>query len=278
MIGNVSLGGFPLTSGQVFLQSFNNGSFPATVYSRSKRGGFSGSKLVTPTFSSYQFVLTFEIIGLTFADLNTQRFNFFQILGLVHSLGVQTMVITKSDGSLVQIDIKAIQVTGDYSVENALSCMVQVTLEAEYPLLQSTTQTIQSVQIYNGGGFAIPFGIPLDMSADKSTVLEITNNGNYEAYPVFTFIGKLTNPSIANNTSGKTLSLTQTLADDTLSVIVDTYLRTVLLEPSGNVGRQYVTGDFWTVPVGVSNVTLGNANTTDGGQCVITFRDTFLNI
>lgn len=278
MIIGLTLGGVSLISQQWNLQAFKNGSFPATVYTRSKRGGKNGSKLITPTFSSYQFVIDFQIVGTSFADLALQRDIFLGILGTVHSAGIQRLIITRSDGGQRYIDVKAIEVTGDLTTDDGTSSFIEVTLEAEYPFLQNITQTSQDVTIFNGGGWALPVGIPFDMSANHSTLISINNLGNYPAYPVFTFIGALTNPSITNNTTGKTLSLAQTLADSTASVIIDSYLGTVLLEPSGNNGRQYVSGDFWTVPVGSSTVTLGNANTTDGGKCVITFKDTFLNV
>src|SRR5437588_12930768 len=102
MITTLSLGGKSLMSNQIFLQSFNNWSFPATVYARSKRGGFQGTKIPTPTFASYQFVATFKIVGTSFSNLATQRDAFLGILGAVHSAGTQTLVATRSDGGMRQ--------------------------------------------------------------------------------------------------------------------------------------------------------------------------------
>jgi len=278
MIINVTLGGFQLTSNQILLQGIQNASFPETVYTRSKRGGYQGNKMPTPSFASYQFVLQFQIVGLSFADLNLQRTNFFQILGYIHSAGSQTLILTRSDGKQFQIDIRAIQVTGDYSTDDSNSCIVQVTLLAEYPFLQSAVLQSQDVLIFNGGGMSVPMGVPLNLSNGQSTAITLTNNGNYAAFPVFTFIGKLTNPTITNNATGQTLSINYSLADNTQSLIVDCYQRTAILQPSGNIARQYITGTFWTVPIGPSTITLGNSNTTDGGKCTVTFRDTYLNV
>jgi hypothetical protein len=280
MITQLTLGGINLLSNQILLQSFNNGSFPATVYTRSKRGGYQGTKLVSPTFASYQFVLTVQIVGKSFSDLVTQRDTFLGILGTIHSAGVQTLIATRSDGQMRQIDIKAIQVTGDISVDDMTSSILQITLEAEYPFLQSAALKSQDILIYNGGGISIPMSIPLDFSIGRSanTAINILNAGNYAAYPVFTFVGPLTNPSITNNTSGLTLSLAQTLADSAHSIIVDTYLRTVILQPSGNNGRQYASGTFWTIPQNIlQNISLGNSNNTDTGKVTISWRDTWLN-
>ncbi len=278
MITNVTLGGFQLTSNQILLQGIQNASFPETVYTRSKRGGYQGNKMPTPTFASYQFVLQFQIVGLSFIDLNLQRTNFFQILGYIHSTGSQTLILTRADGKQFQIDIKAIQVTGDYSTDDSNSCVVQVTLLAEYPFLQSSILQSQDVLIYNGGGMSVPMGVPLDLSHGQLNAVSVTNNGNYAAYPVFTFVGKLTNPIITNNLTGKSLNVAYSFADNTQTLIIDCYERTAKLQPSGNIARQYITGEFWTVPIGTSTITLGNANNTDGGKCTVAFRDTYLNV
>ena len=278
MITTVRLGGIPLTTSQVFLTDFNNGSFPATVYTRSKKGGYQGNKMPTPTFASYQLVLNFTIVGLTYADLVTQRFYFEQTLGLVHSLGIQTLEIDRSDGSTLQIDIKAIQVTGNISSDDITSAKIQVTLEAEYPFLQNAVPTSQDILIYNGGGMGVPMGVPMDMSVDAATIVPVVNDGNYEAYPTFTFVGPLTHPTLTNNTTGKAISLDYDLATDADSLIIDCYERTVVIEPSGNNGRQYVSGVFWTMPIGPSSITLGSSDLGDAGKVVLQFRDTYLGV
>ena len=278
MITNLRLGGLPITSTQDLLQSFNNGSFPATVYTRSKKGGYQGNKMPTPSFASYQFVCNLTVIGIGYSDLVAQRAALFKILGLVHSLGVQTIEIDRSDGTTLQIDIKAIQVTGDYSTDDMSSSQIQVTLEAEYPFLQSSLPSSQDVSIYNGGGMAVPMGVPLDLTSGATGPVILTNLGNYAAYPIFTFVGPLTHPEITNNTTGEVLSLAYDLASSDDSIVVDCYERTVLIEPSGNPGRQYMSGDFWTVPIGVSTVTLGSSNTGDAGKVTVLFRSTYLGV
>jgi len=278
MITGLTIGGLPLTSTQILLQSFNNGSFPATVYTRSKRGGFQGNKMPTPTFASYQLVINLTIIGLSFSDLVNQRQALFKTLGLVHSMGVQTLVITRSNGINLQIDIKTIEVTGDMTTDDGLMSNVQVTLNAEYPFMMSTIPTAQDVLLYNGGGMSIPMGVPLDLSHNPSGVVSLTNNGNYAAYPVFTFVGPLHHPTITDQTTGESFALATDLATSGDSIVVDTYNRTVTILPSGNVGRQLASGVFWTVPVGIISVALTTTNGGDVGKCTISYRDTYLGV
>ncbi len=276
MITAMTLGGSNLITTQILLQSIQNSSFPAVVYTRSKRGGYQGSKLITPTFANYQLVMDFKIVGTSFSDLNTQRTNFMQIIGVVHSTGTQTLIITRSDGKQLQLDIKAAQVTGDYTTDDTLSSVVEVTLESEYPFFMNSAVDSASISIVNGGGFAIPFGIPLNMSNGQSNVVSVNNGGNYPAYPTYTFYGPLTNPTITDQTTGETLSIAYTIPAGQY-ITVDVYNRTAVLYPSGNSVRASVSGKWWLVPIGSVNVTLGNANLTDTGYCAMTFRDTYLN-
>lgn len=279
MVTALTLGNQSLISNKVYLTAFNNASFPSTVYARSKRGGYQGTKMPTPSFAGYQFVLDFTIIGSSFADLSAQCDAFFGILGTVHSAGVQRLVATNSAGSMRYLDVKAIEVTGDIKAEDGVSRLVEVTLLGEYPFLQNIIPTELTVGLSNGGGISIPMGIPLNFSNGGTTSISVTNKGNYPAYPYIVFSGVLTNPSLAitNNGVTQTMSLAQTLVDSSHYIVVDDYNRTVLLQPSNNVGRQYMSGTFWTIPVGTSTLQLTGSG-GDTGVAQILFNDTFLNI
>ena len=278
MITGLTLGGIPILGSKVYLTNFNNASFPATVYSKTKRGGYSGTKLVTPQFASYQLVMDLLIIGSSFSDLIAQRKNLFQTLGLIHSLGVQTLQITRSDGVVLQIDIKAVEVTGDMTTDDGVSSKIEVTLSAEYPFLQNAAPYSQDVLLNNFGGITIPMGIPLNFSHGQVANATINNNGNYASFPTFTFVGPLHHPAIVNQTTGLTFSLAYDLSTSSDSIIIDTYLRTVIIKPSGNVGRQYASGTFWTVPIGQSVLNLTTTNGGDTGKCTVSFRDTYLGV
>ena len=278
MITGLSLGGLPILTSQVFLTNFNNASFPATVYSRTKRGGYSGTKLVTPQFASYQFVMDLTVIGTSFTDLIAQRKALFQTLGLIHSLGVQTLQITRSDGVVLQIDIKAVEVTGDMTTDDGVSSKLEITLNAEFPFLQDSIPFSQDVSLSNYGGMGIPMAIPMDMSVGGVPNASIINNGNYAAYPIFTFSGPLHHPAIVNQTTGLTFSLAYDLAASSDLIVVDTYLRTVIIRPSGNIGRQYASGSFWTVPIGTSVLNMTTTDAGDTGKCNVYFRPTYLGV
>ncbi len=170
--------------------------------------------------------------------------------------------------------------TGDLKAEDAISSLVEVTLLGEYPFLQNYIQTSVTADINNGGGMSVPMAVPLDLSHGRTTALNITNNGNYQAFPTVIFTGVLTNPSLTITSNGvaQSFSVSQTLSDATQTITVDCYNRTVLLLPSGNVGRQYFSGTFWTIPPGTSTIQLTTGSGGDTGNALVLFADTFLNL
>jgi hypothetical protein len=278
MIKAASLNGIALTGGQVFLQSVKNLGFPEVDFSVNNKGGFAGAKVSTPILGSYKIATEWVIVGTDFTDLMSQRRAFMQTLGSVISGGPKTFVLTLADNSQVQISVAALTVVADITVDDVNKSSLLVEMQTEYPLMQNYTQTSQNIPISSGGGFGIPFAMPFAMNVGALNTISVTNNGNYPAYPVFTFTGKLTNPSLTNLTTGDQININYSLTSATDQIVVDTYKRTVVILPSGNNGRQYVSGKFWTVPVGQSSIVLGNANQSDGGTCTVTFRDTFLGI
>lgn len=278
MIISIFLGSTELTSNNRFVQSIRNMGFPDIDYSTVKKGGFTGKKISPGKFSSYKIVIEWQIVGTSFSDLATQRENFILLLGKIISSGSQTLKINKANGVNIQVDVKAVDVFSDPDAADPLNARVLTEMEAEYPFLRSQTESSSDVFIFSGGGAAIPMVIPLDMSVGGINEATITQNGNYEAYPVFTFVGPLSNPTIANLTTGKTLNINTSLASAGDMLEVDIFLRTAKLLPSGANVRQFVTGDFWTLAVGSNLIHLGSGSFNSVGKCSIKFRDTYLGV
>ncbi len=155
-----------------------------------------------------------------------------------------------------------------------------VELVSEYPYLQSQDQQSSDVFIYNGGGMSIPMALPMDMSTGGSNEANLSSSDTIEAFPIFRFYGPLTNPSLQNVTTAKTLSVNYSLTSPTDYIEIDTINRTVNLCISGSIsnGRQYISGDFWTLQVGANIIHLGNTSFNATGKCVITWRDHFIGI
>lgn len=276
MINTVTLGSIQLNSETRILTSVKNLSFPFIQYSATRKTGFAGQSVSPSNFASYKFAFEFTIGAGNFSDLATAREQFTADISQALSQTDQTLYISKSNGIDLQIELRGTDIQADLDSRETISSVYRIEFEAEYPFLQSQTEKSTIVGVFDGGGMAIPMDIPMDMSSGGTNEATITNDGNADAYPVFTFKGALTNPSLTNFTTGLTLNINQTLASASNQIVVDTFLRTVVINPGSTNGRQYSTGDFWTLIPGDNLVRLGSA--LDGGTCTVFYRDHYLGL
>lgn len=151
------------------------------------------------------------------------------------------------------------------------------------PTLYLLGQVEKNTIIYpfDAGGMAIPFAVPLDISANASTSTPLNNAGNVDAYPTITINGPIEDPTIVNETQGQTMNLVHTLTSGQY-IVIDTVNRTVLYYSSlgatpVNV-REEVTGDFITLAPGdnIVKLTLGSFSTT--GNIQFSWRDSYSGI
>lgn len=278
MITAVSLGPTLLTDGSTrFCTAVRNLTFPIFATTPTPRGSFAGQKIAMSRPTSYKFVLEWLVMGSDIAGLATARENFAKLIATVLTQGPQALKLTKSNGVQVQIDIKSANLTGDITADSPQATAMMLECETEYPYLMSQTLTSVTANIFQGGGMAIPMGIPMNMGNGGANELVVTPNGTIDAFPTFTFTGPLINPSLSNLTTGKILNLNTSLASSSQSVTIDTFNRTVLLNGSVNY-RQYVSGDFWTLMAGANVVHLTAAAYNALGTCLISYRDHYVGL
>ncbi|QQG43390.1 MAG: phage tail family protein [Candidatus Daviesbacteria bacterium] len=278
MIDAVFLAGIQLDNNKRFVTGIRNPTFPNISYTSAKKGGFVGQSVSVGNFSSYQIVMEWQIVGSSRSDLATQRDDFAKLLGAIIRNGTQSLRIDRSNGVDLQIDVNAVKITGDVQSDDTTSSKLLVEFATEYPFLQSITQQDEDVNIFTGGGMSIPMPIPMDMSVGGSNDVTIINGGTYSAYPRFEFFGPLQNPSLANITTGETLNLNMNLLTSSDSVVVDTFLRTAVLNPGGSNIRQFITGEFFTLEPGNNLLHLGAGAFNTQGKVMVTFRDHYLGI
>ncbi len=280
MITRVDLGATQLTNSNRYLQSASNLAFPDIMATIARKASFAGQKVQLGKPGGYKFAMDWLVTGSSFSDLASQRETFIKLLGQLIKDGSYTLKIYKSNSINVQIEIFSVGVSGSVDAKDGATSKVLVDFASEYPFLLSQTENSSDVLVFNGGGMAIPMGLPMDMSAGGSNEATLTSNGNVGAYPTLTFFGPLSNPSIQNVTTGKILSVNYSLASISDYLIIDTFKRTALLysgSPSGINVRQYVSGDFWTLEPGNNLIHLGNSSVTSG-KCTVKWRDHYLGI
>lgn len=138
-----------------------------------------------------------------------------------------------------------------------------------------------NIFIFQGGGFAIPFEIPLDMSTGAATTTTLVNGGTVDSYPIYTIYGPADDPVFTNLTNGQQFSLNYTLSSGEY-IVIDTVARTVAfyadsVTPPVNIKSSF-TGDFMTLSPGSNELKFTNANFTDTGYISVVYRDSFSGV
>jgi hypothetical protein len=278
MITSIFLNTTQLDANDRILTSIKNLSFPFIQYSATRKAGFGGQSVSPSNFASYKFALEFTIGSTTFSGLATARETFTALIADALNAGTQTLFINKDNGTDLQIAIKGVDITSDIDSRETISSVYRIEMETEYPFLQDQFLVTSTAYVYGGGGMAIPMIIPMDMGGGGSNEITINQGGNAPAYPQFLFTGPLQNPSLMNVTTGETLNISYSLASGSNKILVDTFLRTVLIDPyiTALNGRQYASGDFWVLPPGANVIRLGSS--VIGGNCQIIARDHYYGI
>ena len=278
MIDGIYLEDTALTNEKRFCTAIRNLNFPEVDWSSSKKGGFYGRTLSEGKLVSNRFATEFQITGVDFGDLATEREDFIRLIGAVISGGGKLLKIDKANGTDLQVVVQGVDVSGDVSFADPLNSAMLIEWETEKPVLESQTEKTEEVLIFTGGGTPVPMPIPLNMGVGGSNELVTSNDGTYPAFPVFTFQGPLTNPTLINVTTGLSISINYTLNTASDKIEIDTYSRTCKFIPSDLPARQYVSGDFWLMDLGENIIHLGSGSTNPNGKCIITYRDTFIGI
>lgn len=127
----------------------------------------------------------------------------------------------------------------------------------------------------NAGDPFLPFTLVSD------TVLAspvISNNGDVEAWPVWTVTGPGSNVVVRNLTTGKRLEIAKTLVGGQ-SIVIDTRPRrkTVTLNDGTNL-FSLLTSDsaLWPLEVGVNNVSVEMAGATSASSIALSYRKGYL--
>lgn len=130
----------------------------------------------------------------------------------------------------------------------------------------STLQSAVATLPASNGGAAWPWTWPVSWgSSSGSGTVNVVNAGNFETRPVISIAGPVDNPTIANNTTGLSLTfLISLVSTDVLTV--DFLNKTVIL--NGTASRRNTmtsASSWWTLPPGTS-VFAYHANTVQVGS------------
>lgn len=127
----------------------------------------------------------------------------------------------------------------------------------------------------SSGGFSSPLRSPLTSVYSQAAQSYVLNQGDAETWPRLVIQGPISNPTLLNNSTGLSWTLSYTLAaGETLTV--DSAKRTVVFGASTNRFSAYAANfsanAWWSLLAGTNDIRLLSASFATGAQVTVYFR------
>jgi hypothetical protein len=278
MITSLTIGG--LTIGTVdsgyFLKSLEGFDFSEIDVNIKKRGFYDGASLSSFFVGKKVFRIEGQINGVTTTGFETKRRALEAALNI--KVGLQTMTFTTRAGLTLQSDvILTTPLEMPYTAGDTTHCPFRIEVAAPYPFILGQTLQTQDISVAIGGGFAVPFEVPLSLANGGTGIETLNNAGNSNAYPLIKIYGALTNPGIKNQTTGEGFSVVASLGSSSDILTIDPYYRTVTLNGITNY-RANFSGDWVTLAPGDNEIRLSAATSSGLAKAVFEWRDHYQGI
>lgn len=271
-IHNLTMG--TLDSGYIFGNLTGFG-FPSLKVDIKERGSTHGADLGVSLYGRRVMGIELEIIGKNTTDYETKRRALESACDITR--GLQRVYITTRSG--IDVICDAI-VTGDFDLPYTKGQMifstVRLELTAPYPFFNSKDQKSSLISLWSGGGWGLPFELPLDMSCGGDVIANVINDGNTKSYPIITLYGQLEDATLTNETNDEAFSIDYDITDGS-QVVIDTFNRTIILNGTTNL-RQYFSGDWLSLDSGGNGIKLTATTYGYNALVLITYRDSYLGL
>ena len=194
-----------------------------------------------------------------------------------------TGTLTKTDSTGVQRQITNVQYVGGHEIAdiaaNYAYLKIDLIFEAYNPYWYSVAQHQQSLGASSDPfGFSVPISVPLSVSGQAQGGGTITNAGNINSSPIFTFNGPCQNFSVSNQTTNQSFAISQNLAaGDT--IVVDCNAGTVTWTPAGGSATPLYSAfsgaKQWINLAPGNNSLVFYRDVAGNQQCVVSWYDTW---
>lgn len=271
-IGDLLIGTY---SSGFLLEKHSGFGMPSVQVDMKNRGHYHGANLGYKFYGRRGLTIDGEIVGLDVADYEAKR----QLLASAFDImkGEQTMYVETHSGLVVQMDVilgNAVEMP--YEKGKMVRGKFQLNLIGGKPFFESAIPFTATVNLYEGGGFGVPFAIPLAVDAGDDTSEVVANAGNGYVFPTITIYGQGTNPTISNANTGQTLSVLRALSDGEF-VVIDTYNRTAMLNGNTNITHQ-ISGDWLYLRAGNNDVRLSMTTPNANAKATFEWRNCYIGI
>lgn len=181
--------------------------------------------------------------------------------------------LTNFAGETFLIDCSVIDLKLEYNRRGFMSDFL-IQLNAGDPLFYNTDggdDHSAAVARVVQGGYIDPVTFPVIWASGSSPTI-VNNSGNSLVYPVITLNNQALNPSITNQTTNETFSLTLgMIAGDVL--VIDMAARTVTLNGASVMGNRDAGSTWWGLQVGDNGIVLDSDSSGDTVTATVGWRN-----
>lgn len=273
-IGDLQIG--PYASG-FHIERLSGFAMPSTRVDMKDRGHYNGANLGYAYYGKRGMTVEGEIVGINAEDYETKRRLMTSSMDIMK--GLQEVVVQTRGGLAVKVNaILANPIDLPYEKGRIIRGKFQFQLITESPFFRGFEDYLKTVNLTDGGGFAIPFAIPLSLAAGLGAVDYAVNAGNGASYPIITFYGVADHPTLTNNTTGDSISVGRALII-TDTVTIDTYNHTAMLNGVTNITNEITTVGSWLyLAQGYNALTLTTLTTSATAKVTLAYNDVYIGI
>ncbi len=277
MIKSIRINGKKITKEGVYVDSINGlgrAGYNVTII---KPAYTYGSTVSWNKPNGLSFSIGFVVVGATFEEVLQRKDELIKSLGDINYYAGETVDLEfeRADDTLLKLPVIGYEVASDIRAKDGLSNRILVKFKSPYNNLYSSYVKEYLVDFYNGGGYSVPFGVPLDMSSGATDFTTMINDGNAPADMTIIYTGTLTDPIVSNETTGQVIMYNGTISG---TVTLSTIDMIAYDDTNKNVIYNFVgVEDFWLVS-GENKINLVTSSGGDDGTVTIRFQDAYLNV
>lgn len=154
---------------------------------------------------------------------------------------------------------------------------VVLSLYANDPFWYDAQYTMQTFVPSGAAPSFLPSLVPIKLGfSGVSSGFSVYNTGDYEAWPIWTINGPGTNPTLSNNSTGKSTSFTVTLGSSDV-LIIDTrpLMKSITLNGTVNWSIYNPTSSLWSFQKGQNNCALSMSGTGGASQIQLQYKQRY---
>ena len=255
--------------------------YPEVRKSSYERPGEHGDYLSNTLYSGRLITLSGRVFGSNLIEYNQRKRTLLQYLTYQKdSNGIpvkRTLKFKTMDDLELQVGV-VVQSPVRMNHRNLLATEWSVDLYSPDFYIESQQENTTGLDTPFGGGFILPFILPVVFEAQVGGSIVVRNNGTTQYYPTITFNGDLTHPIVYNNTIDKYLNLNHTIGVSDDPVIANMKDKTIKQGSTPLISKRVAGSSWFWLEPGDNTITLTTSDSGDDGNIQIAHKDSYIGV